>query len=52
MLMNVHVELQHHLKHCIGSGQDGINFLHSSLHGAVFWTCGSNSIDNTTAFWL
>lgn len=28
-------------------GRDGVNFLHSSSYGAVFWICDENSVDNT-----
>lgn len=35
---------------CTCSGWDGVNFLHSSWSGAVFWTCDQNSADNTPMF--
>jgi len=29
-----------------------VNFLHSSLYGAMFWICDENSVDNTGTFSL
>lgn len=34
---------------CTGSGLEGINFLHSNTHSAMFWICEQNSVDNTQA---
>lgn len=34
------------------SGWDGVNFLHSSLCGAVFWICNCCSFDKTVVFHL
>lgn len=37
---------------CIGFGYNGVNFLHSSLYGAVFWICDGNSVDDTVKVWV
>jgi len=38
------------LSFCTGFGWDKVKFLHSSFHGAMFWICDENSVDNTGMF--
>jgi len=40
------------LHFCAGFDWDGVNFLHSSLYGAMFWISAENSVDNTGMFSL
>jgi len=35
---------------CAGFNWDRVNFLHRSQHGAMFWICAENSVDNTGKF--
>jgi len=35
-----------------GLGWDRVSFLHSSLHGAMFWICDRNSVVTRGVFWL
>lgn len=39
-------------EHCTVHGWDEVSFLHSNLHGAVFWIYDYNSVDNTPVFLL
>lgn len=35
---------------CAGFDCDRVNFLHRSWHGAMFWICTGNSVDNRGMF--
>lgn len=35
---------------CAGFDWVRVNFLHSSLYGAMFWICDQKSVDNTGMF--
>lgn len=35
---------------CADFGWDRVHFLHSSLHGAMFWICAENSVPNRGIF--
>ena len=48
--ISLSVELMTALSMCTGFGWGGVNFLHSSLYGAMFWICDQNSVGNTLMF--